>query len=358
MTFYDTLGVAPGAAPEEIKKAYRRLSREHHPDALSGQDKAAQKAGEERFKGISEAYDTLSDPTRRAAYDRGWMRGRESAHTNPSTEPPPQQNTPRSPIHEDWEKKQEDEHYENARQHLLKDLDNNDQFLLPENDHTLLTALIDAYRFSGDGEWIVNRTESDRTIRNTIPDALYHITKDGDSVRIARKVADLREEHIRKTDFPTTNNGIEQKTYKWDDFVPESDISNTMRSEGQVGGTLTVYLEHMKILARILKDMPSDTEVNRDDLVRHTEVVDSLILMQAYHLMAHHAEKETSDDYMQRDHEILKPLRLGAPDFWQRREQDRGLIVNAEQYTAPEGKRRGFGSFFKRGGPPPGNPEG
>ncbi len=58
---YAVLGVAPDAPSEELKRAYRRLAREHHPDA--GGDEA-------RFKEISHAYDVLGDPERRARYDR------------------------------------------------------------------------------------------------------------------------------------------------------------------------------------------------------------------------------------------------------------------------------------------------
>ena len=58
---YAVLGVAPDAPPEDLKRAYRRLAREHHPDA--GGDEA-------RFKEIAHAYDVLGDPERRARYDR------------------------------------------------------------------------------------------------------------------------------------------------------------------------------------------------------------------------------------------------------------------------------------------------
>lgn len=63
--FYKVLGVDRKAKPEEIKKAYRRLARKHHPDVNPG-DKAA----EERFKLITEAHDVLSDPKKRVVYDR------------------------------------------------------------------------------------------------------------------------------------------------------------------------------------------------------------------------------------------------------------------------------------------------
>src|SRR5918997_5234610 len=63
--FYKVLGVKRDAKPEEIKKAYRRLARKHHPDVNPG-DKSA----EDRFKKITEAHDVLSDPKKRQVYDR------------------------------------------------------------------------------------------------------------------------------------------------------------------------------------------------------------------------------------------------------------------------------------------------
>ena len=65
--FYEILGVAKNASDEDIKKAYRKLAMKHHPDRNQGDD--AKKA-EERFKEGKEAYEMLSDPQKRAAYDQ------------------------------------------------------------------------------------------------------------------------------------------------------------------------------------------------------------------------------------------------------------------------------------------------
>ncbi|HEX7388521.1 MAG TPA: molecular chaperone DnaJ [Acidiphilium sp.] len=63
--YYDLLGVKRGASADELKKAYRKLAMQYHPDRNPG-DKAA----EQKFKDISEAYDVLKDEQKRAAYDR------------------------------------------------------------------------------------------------------------------------------------------------------------------------------------------------------------------------------------------------------------------------------------------------
>ncbi len=63
--FYATLGVARDASDDDIKKSYRKLATQWHPDRNNGS-----KDAEEKFKSITEAYDVLRDPQKRAAYDR------------------------------------------------------------------------------------------------------------------------------------------------------------------------------------------------------------------------------------------------------------------------------------------------
>ena len=63
--YYEVLGLSKGASAEEIKKSYRKVAMQYHPDRNPG-DKAA----EEKFKEAAEAYEVLSDADKRAQYDR------------------------------------------------------------------------------------------------------------------------------------------------------------------------------------------------------------------------------------------------------------------------------------------------
>jgi molecular chaperone DnaJ len=65
--YYDILGISKSASEADIKKAYKKLAKEHHPDVVDKSDKAQ---AEKRFKEINEAYQVLGDPQKRKMYDQ------------------------------------------------------------------------------------------------------------------------------------------------------------------------------------------------------------------------------------------------------------------------------------------------
>ena len=68
--FYEVLAIPKDASPEDIKKAYRKLALQFHPDRNPDDPTA-----ESKFKEASEAYSVLSEPEKRAGYDRYWHAG-------------------------------------------------------------------------------------------------------------------------------------------------------------------------------------------------------------------------------------------------------------------------------------------
>ncbi|MBE9224091.1 DnaJ domain-containing protein [Phormidium sp. LEGE 05292] len=67
--YYEILGVLPTASPEEIKRAFRKLANDYHPDKLASVPEAIRKLAEDKFKEINEAYEVLKSPDQRRIYD-------------------------------------------------------------------------------------------------------------------------------------------------------------------------------------------------------------------------------------------------------------------------------------------------
>ena len=72
--YYEVLGISKGASEDEIKKAYRKLAKQYHPDVNKAPD------AEEKFKEINEAYSVLSDSQKRSNYDQFGHAGMDGAN--------------------------------------------------------------------------------------------------------------------------------------------------------------------------------------------------------------------------------------------------------------------------------------
>ena len=83
--YYDILGLSKSASESEIKSSYRKLAMKYHPDRNPGDKKA-----EEKFKEISESYEILKDPQKKAAYDQFGHAAFSTIHATRSGKPMPQ----------------------------------------------------------------------------------------------------------------------------------------------------------------------------------------------------------------------------------------------------------------------------
>ena len=90
--YYSTLGVAKTATDREIKQAYRKLARKHHPDV-----NPADKSAESRFKDVNEAYEVLGDPAKRKKYDELGSNWRMYEQAGAGPGPPRGRGRPRGP---------------------------------------------------------------------------------------------------------------------------------------------------------------------------------------------------------------------------------------------------------------------
>ena len=77
--YYELLQVAPTASTEEVRKAFRRLAKQYHPDLQQHKSEADQREAQRRFVQLTQAYETLSHSAKRQAYDLQWRRTTQQA---------------------------------------------------------------------------------------------------------------------------------------------------------------------------------------------------------------------------------------------------------------------------------------
>ena len=125
INYYELLQVAPTVSTEEIRKAFRRLAKQYHPDLQQHKSEADQREAQRRFVQLTQAYETLSHSAKRQAYDSQWWRTTQQAkrsqtHQKASTNTSSSQTRKRS-----YERPREDftDFAETSLEDLLKDVE-------------------------------------------------------------------------------------------------------------------------------------------------------------------------------------------------------------------------------------------
>lgn len=197
--YYQILGVSKNASDKEIKQAFRKLAKEYHPDTNEGD-----KAKEEKFKEVGEAYEVLSDPEKRQVYDTRGTQGVKDEFG------------PRSKTGDFWSQFVQWEGGNGAEKILDKNI------WISANDTVLLEGLRIAYSYNGDGEWEVLRSKDDK--REIIPNSFYRVIKKNNTLEIQHRMREFRpkkEQNKALTAERTVNGQVERVRFKPNDLVGE-----------------------------------------------------------------------------------------------------------------------------------------
>jgi curved DNA-binding protein CbpA len=200
--YYEELGVARNASKDEIRKAFRNIAMQSHPDRNPNKD------DQERFIRASHAYEVLFNEEKRTQYDRDLKVGRVTETAQPDRY---QKDVSYGDIYADL--------FRGGALNGIFDIFQGTIFaekpktsvtgevMLPDNDWGLLSALVQAYRAENDGQWQV--ATSPRDSRPWMNKTLYQVVRENGRVRVFRSIKDWRREgnrnrviKINKADIP------------------------------------------------------------------------------------------------------------------------------------------------------------
>lgn len=344
---YDVLGVSPSRPREEfdkeVKRAYRKIARENHPDRLQDLSDEERTNRIEKMYMANAAYEVLSNPERRGVYDRylreqeAIKRAKEGARrTNASAAFEAMfRNIFRGTVFDETDQLVsfgEGGFFEPWRFGARRET--HDYFLMPENDWGLLSALIKAYKHEGDGKWKVKKAETDQ--RNWMPESVYLVKKEGSQVSVFRKVTDWRHEWDRERPIKTYKKDKpwkKEKEIEPSRYLGEYYLQGDGRAEGVwvphgYGG----YLVAVKGVARKIANEEKTSEGNYD-------VQAELRIINQYTRISPKTKDEEStlfDDYETR-------RRVSFDDFWKELKKTEGRIVQLEGQRSSEGQIRKSG---------------
>lgn len=189
---YGILGIPEDSPQDEIKRAYRKLAKEHHPDiGAEGLSQPDRETRMRRMQEINEAYSVLSNPEKRQKYES--LREGTRATTVEGVKGPP------TNIVDLFNELFGTNSIFREGFLATSGRTEKDYFLLPENDLGLLAALVKAYKAEVDGKWKVKKSKNEE--REWIPIEIYLVKREGGKVYVYRRIDDWRNEKDRSEPF-------------------------------------------------------------------------------------------------------------------------------------------------------------
>lgn len=261
--YYEVLGVPGDAKEVEIKRAYRKLARQYHPDVEGG--------NRDKFDEVDAAYQTLRDAGKRAVYDRfGSSPPPEGngLHPSGSETPSPWGDFGFNALFKNWPTSQSGFFGADFGTPTPKKAE--DHLDLRINDVGVLVALIEAYSSPTDGKWEVSRPKEDT--RN-LPESMYRVSRVNGEVWVFRKINDWRI---------TDRNGEVKygygfndkvKTYRPDTYFNEGLFHhhNARFQDAHIPSSYYPYLQALKTIAKKM-GQERNFEIDRETATLNQEL--------------------------------------------------------------------------------------
>lgn len=327
---YEVLGIKPDAPQDEIKKQYRKIASENHPDAI-GQinDEDERQKRVERFRKANEAYEILSDNERRRKYDES-VRLSNTARGAEGDSVFDLFNQVFGSNSIFGGGRFEGSGFGTQGTRRFTRTKYGDHFLLSDTDMALLVALKRAYEAKSDGKWRVRKGEDDK--RDWMPDEVFSVQREGKNVYVFRVITDWRSKEQRDKPIKVRN---AEKTWEFDKsktIEPGTFLGqwylygkgrDLLEHSWEIPSGYGKYLNAMARLAQKFAQKETNSEGNYD-------IADELRIINDFNGARPINTRIEGDSLWADDQDREWIRKVPLKEFWKRFNESEGRVVRVE----------------------------